>query len=163
MGTRHIAPRLRLLGLLLISASVMMGLALSAAGITTVNLSSPFAKKIAKEVQQARAEAVSSSAATVSYQPRVGQVNASGWGHPGYSSGLTQSTPQGLLGLNDSNQSTDSMYSAQSSESTNIEDATKEPFSISLWALIAPICCLGVLLWMTPMPNSQSSRRKSRR
>ncbi len=33
-----------------------------------------------------KSEAVSSSAATVSYQPRVGQVNASGWGHPGYSS-----------------------------------------------------------------------------
>lgn len=159
MGTRHIAPRLRLLGLLLISASVMMGLALSAAGVTSVNLSSPFAKKIAKEVQQARIEASSTPAATVSYQPTVGQVNASGWGDLTNPSGLIQAAPQGLLDV----QSIDAPYQVQASALGEVKESSKTPFSIPLWALIAPICCLGILLWMTPMPTSQSSRRKGRR
>jgi hypothetical protein len=137
----------------------MMGLALSAAGVTSVNLSSPFAKKIAKEVQQARSEASSNPAATVSYPPTFGQVNTTAWNGSNNSPGLLQTTPQGLLDA----QSVDAPYQVEAFAPVDAKGGRKTPFSIPLWALIAPICCIGILLWMTPMPTAQSTRRRGRR
>lgn len=130
MGRRTIAPRLRLLGLLLICASIIMGLLLSAIGVQSVTLSSPLAQGIAEKIQN-----VSN---TPTGSPSNNHTLPGNFQHGAVSGGHSPISENGSQG-----------------------HEQNKPLTISLWALVGPICLVGILLWMTPMPAPAPTSNRS--
>ena len=64
MQFAQLAPRLKLLGLMLISASIIMGLLLSAIGVVSVDMRTPLGKKVAREYQNLQDRLETPSAGT---------------------------------------------------------------------------------------------------
>ncbi len=167
MATRAIAPRMRLLGLLLICASIMMGLLLSAIGVTAVNLSSPFAQKVVQRIDHASGIASNSlldsppnsidSGSNISGTFGKSQVELNGsrfydWQQP-------QTGP-----FNPASYERPLALEQTAAPQFTAEEVNKDGgLQIPLWYLITPICALGVFLWMTPMPAPASARKTRRR
>jgi len=161
MGRRTIAPRLRLLGLLLICASIIMGLLLSAAGVQSVNLSSPFAQGIAERWQNVSNTPSSNSNAN---QPQGDNIPSGFYDSEVLPIGMENPYPNGNPAPGSIND-LGGLATRSPLISTNRADSNRqnEPFTISLWALVTPICLVGILLWMTPMPSASTTNRSSRR
>ena len=156
MRNRQLAPHMRLLGLLIICSSLIMGLILSASGVAEVNVKSPLAVQISHSLEsipesvQAGSYGTSNSAphSSTSTFPVSTQV-------PPYNSPAMHSPAMPLYSSSD----IDPLIEAPADEAR-----PQGSRLVSLWMIIGGICMFGFLLWMTPMPKPAStSTRRYRR
>ncbi len=172
MRTSTIAPRLKLLGLLLICASIMMGLLLSAVGVQTVNLKAPFSKKVATRVNE-RWEAAGFLTSSGTDAKQIDQFdNTTSIANQSTQVANSRSTGN-ELSLDGSSYpmepaSSDKWMQFEPIADSAVQKLTEEndeALTISLWLIIAPMCCVGILLWMTPQPQSTNrfAKKSSRR
>ncbi len=158
MRRTQLAPRLKLLGLLLITASIIMGLLLSAAGVQTVNLKAPFAQKVAKRLEEL--PRLDNANGVRFDNGSIGTDSFQAWPNPA-SPASTVLPPNGFLDAA-AGQTSDFSGMATDSEIPN-EQSTSEPMEVPLWGLIAPMLIAGVLLWMTPQPSMGNAAARARR